>query len=526
MNRASWVGGSSHFDALIIGSGVGGSMVAYGLVEAGLRVLMLERGPRVQRGPENWAPDAVMELSPYYTMDGNYRVRGDDRSRVGTFQCVGGTAVFYGGVSYRLRVSDFEESPDVSGASGAHWPYGYADLEPYYGVAERLLGVAGREGQDPTDPPRTDPYPQRAPDVQGPAKRIWDAAVSLGLHPAHLPLAIDFGIAAGTSPCARCGTCDGYACAIQAKRDPGSALLPGLERRGLTVLPNAIVVRLLRRGGRVEGAELVDRDSGRVLRFTADRYVLAAGALGSPHLILASGLHTSSPARGWVGRGLMRHCNGLVYGLFPDGLEGARAFHKQVGIMDLYGGEDGAPPTGTIQSIHAPPPGLLKARAPLFADRVADPLVDHCTGLLSIAEDQPQQQNRIEVSRSRSDRYGVPRATVTHRYTERDLRSRRILTRAARAILTRAGSRFNASVRIKTFSHAVGTLRMGRDPRSSPLDATSRFRGVENLWVTDASFMPRSGAVNPSLTIAANALRAAEHIAGVAVFARVSISSP
>jgi choline dehydrogenase-like flavoprotein len=357
--------------------------------------------------------------------------------------------------------------------------------------------------------------------VQGPARLIWDAATKLGLSPSHLPLAIDFGGPFGTGrACSMCGTCDGYACAISAKMEPSTAVLSRLIGRGLTLLSNTVVVRLLRRGGHVEGVDCVDRETGRRLVFRGDRYILAAGALGSPHLILSSGLHTSSPARDWVGRCLMRHCNGIVFGLYPRPLEGSRDFHKQVGILDQYGGTDGEPKLGCIQSIHPPPPGLVRDRLPGVLGRIAEPLANHSTGLLAIAEDEPRMANRVEASRSATDRYGIPRAVVTHRYTRRDCAARGTLMRTAAAILSESGALIRQPVHIKTFSHAVGSLRMGTDPRTSPLDRSSRFRGVENLWVTDGSFMPRSAAVNPSLTIAANALRAAEHVAGARILER------
>ena len=519
MMSAINVGRRNHYDAVIVGSGVGGSMAAHVLVRAGLRVLMIERGGPVRRGESNWAPDQALELSPHYTMESHYRLRGDDGGRVGTLQCVGGPSVFYGGVAFRMRERDFGDCLEVVQHSGAAWPYRYTDLEPYYGWAERILGVAGREGGDATAPPRGEAYPRRAPGLAGPARRVWDAAVGLDHTPSYLPLAIDFsGRDEGATVCARCGTCDGYACAISAKSEPSTAVLPGLVDRGLTVLSDTVVVRILRRGGVVIGVECVDRSTGRRQRYRADRYVLSAGALGSPHLILASGLHTSSPARDWVGRCLMRHCNGIVFGLFRRRLEGVREFHKQVAIMDMYGGGDD-PKLGCLQSIHPPPPGLVRDRAPGLLARLAEPLANHSTGLLAIAEDEPRRENQVGISSSETDRYGIPRAVLTHRYTERDLRARRQLTRVASEILREAGAAFTKMVRLKTFSHAVGTLRMGVDPRTSPLDRNSRFRGVENLWVIDGSFMPRSAAVNPSLTIAANALLAAEHIAETKLFA-------
>jgi choline dehydrogenase-like flavoprotein len=507
-------------DVVIVGSGMGGAMAAHALVDAGLDVLMIERGVPVDRGEHNWARDAVLELSPYYTRESHYLVRGDDRGRRGTFQCVGGPAVFYGGVALRLRETDFSASPEVVGDSGAEWPFGYDEMAPHYATAERILGVAGRPGENHTDPPGTDGYAQVAPEAQGPARLMWDTARDLGLRPSHLPLAIDFdGLDTQTGPCVRCGTCDGYACAVGAKREPASAILPRLVNAGLKLVTNTVVVRLLRTGSRVDGVIGVDRATGRRHTFRGDRYILAAGALGSPHLVLASGLEGASPARDWIGRCLMRHCNGIVYGLFPEPLAGARTFHKQVGIFDHYGGGDDGGRNGTgdklgcLQSIHPPPPGMIQDRLPGFLGGIADPLADRCAGLLAIAEDEPRRENRVSLSRSESDRYGLVRAVVTHRYTARDIDARDRLARVARSVLKTAGARITHMFPIRTFSHAVGTLRMGADPRTSPLDESSRFRGIDNLWVTDGSFMPRSGGVNPSLTIAANALRAAGRIA-------------
>lgn len=501
-------------DALVVGSGMGGSMAARVLVEAGMDVVMIERGQQVERGVHNWARDAAFELSPYFTMESHYRLRGGDHGRKGTFQCVGGPSVFYGGVALRLREADFGRSREIVAGTGAAWPFSYQDLAPYYQLAEGLLSVAGRPVRNGREPADGAEYPHVAPPMRGPARLIRDAAREMGLHPSHLPLAIDFDGVGGGSRCVRCGTCDGYACGVGAKRDPGSAIIPDLLRRGLNLVSGTVAVRLLRRGRRVEGVVGIDRASGRRRVFRARRYILAAGALGSAHLALASGIEAASPAGEWVGRCLMRHCNGIVYGIFPRPLAGGREFHKQVAIFDHYGNGRAEPKSGMIQSIHPPPPGLTSDRLPGAMRKFADLLLDRCTGLVVIAEDEPRRENRIEICRSRTDRYGLPRATITHTYTLRDLRARRRLMRVARRVLRAAGARLAASFRIRTFSHAVGTIRMGTDPRTAPLDQWCRFRGLDNLWVTDGSCMPRSGAVNPSLTIAANALRAAHRIAG------------
>lgn len=502
-------------DVVVIGSGVGGSMAAHALTGAGLEVLMIERGVPVERGEHNWAREAAIELSPYYSMESHYRLRGTSRGRKGSYQCVGGPSLFYGGIALRLRSTDFDGRAEIVGATGAAWPISYDHLAPHYRVAEGILGVAGRTATNPADPADGAVYPFRAPPLQGPARLIQDAAAGLGLRPSHLPLAIDFdGARNGRQPCLKCGTCDGYVCAVGAKREPATAVLPALVAKGLRLVPNTVAARILWRGRRVAGVVGIDRSSGRRSVFTGKRYILAGGALGSAHLALASGLDCASPAGDWVGRCLMRHCNMIAYGIFRGPLDGGEAFHKQIGIFDHYGLHEDEPKFGIIQSIHAPPPGVIADRLPGFMSRVLDPWLPRCTGLLAIAEDEPRRENRVEVSRTRSDRYGIARATITHRYTRRDLAARRHLARVARAVLRAAGARMVPTLTIHTFSHAVGTLRMGPDPRTAPLDRWCRFRGMDNLWVTDGSFMPRSAAVNPSLTIAANALRVAERIAG------------
>jgi choline dehydrogenase-like flavoprotein len=130
-----------------------------------------------------------------------------------------------------------------------------------------------------------------------------------------------------------------------------------------------------------------------------------------------------------------------------------------------------------------------------------------------MAEDQPRYDNHVAIDLSRTDRFGLPQLTVTHYYSERDVAACNALIKKAREILRQAGALFCYVHHIKTFSHAVGTVRMGKDPTTSALDEFCRFRGVDNLYVVDGSFMPTSAGLNPSLTISANALRVGEHIA-------------
>lgn len=505
MNHRPW-------DAIVIGSGFGGGMAAQVLVDAGCRVLMIERGDWVARGPANWEPENVGPLGPYFGTGAPYRQVGRRGApSIGAFHCVGGPSVFYGGVALRFREADFHPDPGIVTGSGARWPFSYAELEPYYSAAEQLLGVAGLAGIDPTDPPRSMPYPAGPAPFAGVTRRIAGAAWSLGLSPFPLPLAINHQRQVGRSACQACRTCDGFACAVEAKNDVATMLIRPLIARGLELATGMVVTRLEHDGERITAVIAVDRRSGSVNRFRADQVFLAAGALASPQLVLASRLAHLNPGGQVVGRFLMRHLNDVVLGVFPGEPDPEHRFHKQLGIHDFYFGDPrlSGPrgKLGAIQQLATPPASLVRANLPRGLSALAG-LVNHVTGLLTIAEDQPDYANRVYLGSS-SDEYGLPQLQIDHRYGLRDRAAGRALRTRAREVLRRAGAWATYAHRVGTFSHATGTMRIGADPELSVLDPDGRFRGLENLFVVDGSALATSGGVNPSLTIAAMALRAA-----------------
>jgi choline dehydrogenase-like flavoprotein len=505
------------YDALVIGSGFGGMMAAHTLVHAGLKVLMLERGDWVARSPRNWEGEQVGPLSEHYHTESPYDVHDErGRSTAGAFFCVGGPSVFYGGVALRFRTEDLESNPDLEAGSGAVWPYSYAELEPYYLQAERIIGVAGVAGADPTEPPRSGGYAESPASLAPVSARIAEAARGFGFNPFPLPLAINYGAATRRTSCIGCGTCDGFACAIGAKNDLATSVLPELLERGLELRPRMAAVRILADRGQVTGVVAQDTRSKEQTVFRAHRILLAAGALASPHLLLASDLQRYNPGGHVVGRYLMRHLNRVVFGLFPSAPAPDGRFHKQIAIHDLYYGDPSVRhrgKLGAIQQIGTPPGSLVRQQLAGPLGALGARLCSLVTGLLTIAEDQPQFENRVTLHPRQRDEYGLPRLVISHRYTSRDDAASRVLLRAARNVLRRAGAWACYQHQIRTFSHAVGTVRMGRNPRTSALDQYGRYRGVENLYVVDGSVMPRSGGVNPSLTIAANALRSAAFVA-------------
>ncbi len=492
-------------------------MTARVLVHAGKKVVMLERGDWVKRGPHNWAADGSVDLTPYYSKEIQYRVLAGGNSQVmGAYSCVGGPSVFYGAVSMRLREADFEDNSDIVDGSGAHWPYKYTNLEPYYTSAEQILNIAGEAGDDPTEPARTAPYPQQLNGLSHTSQMIKTAAESLGLKPFRLPLAINYAAENGRTPCEACPTCDTFACAIEAKNDLATRVLPGLINKGLEIRPNTIAVKLVEKDGRIHEVVCFDKVQKKTISLSATVVILSAGSLASPHLLLASGLDEVNPGGEVVGRYLTRHCNAIAFGVFRRKPDPKGEFHKQLGIHDFYFGHDSIErpggKLGSMQQLQTPPVGLVHAMVPWPLGKLIGLGVPYLTGLLVMAEDQPKYDNCVQIDSSSVDSFSLPQLLVTHNHTERDYAARDALLRKAKEILTAAGALFCYLHKIKTFSHAVGTVRMGNDPETSALDSHCQFRGLENLFVVDGSFMPTSGGLNPSLTISANALRVGKYL--------------
>lgn len=507
---------SKHYDAIVIGSGFGGSMTAHQLVQAGMKVLMLERGDWVQRGPENWGLRGSIDLTPHYDKETALRVvAGGNKKVMGLYSCVGGPSVFYGGVSFRFREQDFEKNEAIVTDSGAVWPYTYNDLEPYYTQAENILSVSGETGADPTAPPRSAPFPQKPDALAAISRRVKDGAERLGLHPFALPLAINYQ-PGNRQACQQCITCDTFACAIGAKNDLATVVIPDLVRQGMELRPNTVVTRLKASNGQIEEVECVSKGTGERSSFRARYVILSAGALGSPHLLLSSGLDALNPGGQVIGKYLMRHTNAIVFGIFPGAADKEGRFHKQLAILDYYLGHPEAKELGgkigSLQQVPTPPMGLVQNEIPGIFGKLLSQGVRLLTGLLAIAEDQPQFTNQLTIDTAKRDAFGLPQPVISHHYSQRDQAAIRVLTGEAKKIMRNAGAVAHYVHHIRTFSHTVGTVRMGTDPETSALNEYGQFRGVENLYVADGSFMPTSAALNPSLTIAANALRVGEHI--------------
>ena len=504
------------FDAIIIGSGFGGVMAAYRLIKSGKTVLMLERGFAVHRGKHNWEPESSLELTEHYDHSWPYEVaKGGQTPQMGVYSAVGGPSNFYGAVSFRFREQDFDPVDQIAKDSGAKWPIDYHALEPYYSQAEQLLQISGEAGIDPTEPFRSVDYPQKPGELSDISKKIKGAARSVGLNPFQLPLAINYHDKSRPI-CEQCTTCDTFACAIHAKNDLATMMIPQLLRDGMVLKANHLVYKINREKTRVTSVSVYDSINEKNHQFESEIIILSAGALASPQLVLSSGLQEVHSSPDLIGRYLMRHVNGIVFGIFPSVADKEYRFHKQLAILDFYLGhpnhDDLGKKLGSLQQMPTPPGSLIRNAVPGMFGKLISKAVPLITGFLAIAEDQPQYENRIYVDRTKTSKQGLAQAIITHEYSARDHEAFNVLAGEAKKIMRKAGAITNYTHRIKTFSHAVGTMRMGDDPKKSVLDRNCRFNGLDNLYVLDGSFMPSSAALNPSLTISANALRVADYL--------------
>jgi len=493
-------------DVLIIGSGAGGGTLARALADSGLRILVLERGDYLPREWGNWDPNVVFQEHRYHT---------DERWRDGDGQLfapvtgyhVGGNTKFYGAAILRRREKDFAVRQHRDGPTRA-WPIAYRDLARFYDQAESWYFAHGLAGADPTEPPRGNyPFP---PVPHEPAVAEVDAALrALGRHPFPLPLAIHrLEDDPGRSPCVRCPTCDGFPCLLHAKGDAEvCGIRPALEKGNVHLLTGHRVLRLHASadGQRVECVE-TDRGS-----FRARTVVLAAGAVNSAALLLASacasfptGLANRSDQ---VGRNYMCHLNSACMAIRPD-RENRSVFQKTLALNDFYedSGDPEYPfPLGHIQSLGKVTPGVLHAERPGLPIAASAWAASHSVDWWLTTEDLPDPDNRVTLDADGSIRlHWQPRNRESHQRLQGHWR--RLLHRIGFLAV------FFQDMDISATAHQVGTCRFGEDPRQDVLDPFCKAHDLDNLYVVDGSFMPSISAVNPSLTIMANALRVGEHL--------------
>ena len=495
------------FDLVIIGSGVGGGVLAYALRHSGARILLLERGDYLPQEAENWQPSQVFKHKRYKKAEDWLDGRGQP-FQPGVHYFVGGNTKVYGAALPRFRQHDFEAIEHEGGVSPA-WPIRYAELEPYYVQAEQLFFVHGQPGLDPTEPPRSAPYPFPAVPHEPYIGRLAQRLGELGYHPYLIPMGVDLR---QDGRCIRCKTCDGFPCQVLAKADADiCAVRPALESPQVTLWTGAYARRLLTSpdGRQVTAVEV--EHGGQVKQVSAGLYVVSCGAANSAALLLrsANSAHPNglSNASGQVGRNYMVHNNTALMAIHPFHTN-PTLFQKTLAVNDFYlRGPDFPYPMGNLQMLGKLQAGMLTAAQPLVPTPILQAMADRSVDWWVMSEDLPQPENRVMLtSDGRIQVHWKPNNRVAHEQ----------LIEAASDMLRRAGFPLILVQRmgIDTNSHQCGTLRFGSDPATSVLDPYCRSHTVPNLLVVDSSFFPSSAAMNPALTIAAQALRVAQQLLG------------
>jgi choline dehydrogenase-like flavoprotein len=547
---------ADRYDCVIIGSGAGGGAAAQVLAESGRSVLVVETGrypstasltrdhlrnPRSVAGlPAGTDPDphgrpriSVVDGEPR-------RVLPSDGGWSNNAFTVGGGTRVYGAQAWRFVPRDFTMAstygvPEGSGL--ADWPITYADLEPYYSLAEQRFGVSGG-GVDPWQGSRSIPLPMPPMPRTGPAQRLVAAAERLGWGTLDVPLLINSVGYQGRSGCVRCGQCVGFACPVEAKSGTHNTALPAALATGrCTLVTETTAERLVADGGgRVTGVALVAaEEDGRIWRRTVDcaEVVIAAGATETPRLLLNSA-HDREPHglgnnRDQVGRYLQAHVYAGAIGLFDDEVVDLVGPGASIATCDFRHGNDGIVGGGMLANEFIPTPAatydyLTAAGLIPSAGAAGKQAMRHAARrmlrVVGPIQEVSSAESRVRVDPGVTDRFGNPVVMISGSIHPEDLRAQAHLSEKARQWLVEAGAARTAVASVgntrqaSSGQHQAGTCRMGDDPARSVTDPYGRVWGHENVRIADGSVHVTNGGVNPVLTILAGSLRIAEHLAG------------
>jgi len=506
----------SHYDVIIIGSGAGGGTLALKLAPSGKRILILERGPHLPREKQNWNATEVFPRNRYVSAD-IWHDRDNKPFQPGVHYFVGGATKMYGAALFRLRKEDFTAHRTADGMT-PDWPISYDDLEPYYTQAERLYNVHGQRGDDPTDPPASAPYPFPPVSHEPRIQELADNLKRAGYHPSFAPTGIMLNEAdPANSQCIRCDTCDGFPCLVHAKADAEVvAVRPALQYPNVTLLTDAHVQRLESSASGREVTSVIVERGGQREEYSSSVVVVSCGAANSARLLLASSSdrHPRGLANGsdLVGRNYMFHNAIAVVALSQH--ENPTVFQKTLTVNDFYfNAPDYEFPLGNIQMIGKSQGPMFQDDAPRFAPGwTLDQMARHAVDFWLTGEDLPLAQNRVTLN----SQGGIQ---LHYEFSNLDPANR--LRHKLQGMLEHLDLHphlipnnlyLGKSIPIAGVGHQSGTCRFGNDPKTSVLDVNCQAHEVDNLYVVDTSFFPSIGAVNPSLTAIANALRVGDHL--------------
>jgi len=506
---------NKQYDVIIIGTGAGGGTLLHTISNSGKNILVLDRGHFLPQEKENWDTSEVFLKERYHTEERWKDKHGKD-FRPGTGYWIGGNTKVYGAALYRMREKDFESVQHEGGIS-PKWPLKYADFEPFYTKAERLYNVHGKRGIDATDPFMSEEYPEPPVSHEPLMQDISDHLQKIGYNPSYIPLGIKLNEADRlNSLCIRCDTCDGFPCLIHAKADADiNCVRPAMKKSNVTLITDAKVTRLITNESGTAITTVEAEINGILQSFQGSIVVVSCGAINSAALLLKSandkhpnGLANKSDQ---VGRNLMKHQNAVVLALSKN--KNTNIFQKTLAISDFYWGDtDYNFPMGHIQMMGKANGNMLAGDAPnITPEFVLDVMASHSIDWWLTSEDLPAPDNRVSVKDD----------TIHVDYTANNTNSFHRLIHRWKTLLNESGMydsiwdhnlSISQDIPLAGLAHQNGTLKFGTDSNTSVLDINCKAHELDNLYVVDGSFFVSSSAVNPSLTIIANAIRVGEHL--------------
>jgi len=534
-------------NAVVIGAGAGGGVVAKELSTGGLSVVLLERGKwltandcrkddlRNQRssilgnsaGPEDEGnPRVVVDLQ------GRERVVAPSQGGYSNnAACVGGGTLTYGAMAWRFLPKDFRMKSTYGALEGStldDWPISYDDLEPYYEKAEWEIGVSGDDSNNIFKGPRRKPLPMPPLPPEREHGILQAGAEKLKLHPFHIPMLRNSIPYNGRAACMRCRWCVGFACEVNAKCGTQNTVVPTALATGNCELRTGAMVKEIQldEQGRATGVTYFDSD-GHLQEQPADIVIVAACAIESARLLLNSKhrLHPNGLGNrnDWVGRNLQGHTYTGAIGYFEQTIYDDVGPGSSIAVCDYNHGTPGLRGGGAlcnefirlpIQFLGFMPPGI-----PRWGKAHKDAMRKFYTHTIAVqgpTQEMPFFDSRVQVDANVKDKWGIPVARLSgdkHPHT----------LEIGRAMADRAADWLRASGAVEVWKklpgrgtsggqHQAGTCRMGNDPKTSVVNRNCQIHDVDNVFVADGSVHVTNGGFNPVLTIMANAYRVSEHI--------------